>query len=49
MVDKQTGQEVMIRPNHSLFFIKMQYWAFIIGGLGLILMLDILIRGKSSF
>jgi cytochrome b561 len=26
MVDKQTGQEVLIKPIHSLFFIRMEYW-----------------------
>ena len=49
MIDKQTGQEVVLKPNHSLFFIKMQYWAFIVGGIGIIMLVDILIHGKSSF
>jgi len=49
MIDKQTGQEVVLKPNHSLFFIKMQYWAFIVGGIGIIMVVDILIHGKSSF
>jgi hypothetical protein len=48
MIDKQTGQEVIIKPNHSLFFIKMQYWAFIIAGIGIVMLCDILIHGKSS-
>ena len=26
MVDKQTGQEVVIKSIHSLFFIRMEYW-----------------------
>jgi hypothetical protein len=25
-IDKDTGKEVLFRPNHSLFFIKMHYW-----------------------
>ena len=35
MVDKQTGQEVVIKPVHSLFFIRMEYWglAALAGGL----------------
>jgi len=50
MIDKQTGREVILTPNHSLFFIKMQYWAFIVGGFGIIMLIDVLIHhGKSSF
>ena len=49
MVDKQTGQEIVFKPNHSLFFIKMQYWAFIVGGIGIIMLIGILINGKSPF
>ena len=35
MVDKQTGQEVVIKSTHSLFFIRMEYWglAALAGGL----------------
>ena len=50
MIDKQTGREFIIKPDHTLFFIKMQYWAFIISGFGLIMLIDVLIHGgKSSF
>src|SRR6478752_1735570 len=35
-VDKQSGREIVVKPNHSLFFIRMQYWAFIVGGIGII-------------
>lgn len=35
-IHKETGEEVVIRPNHSFFFIKIEYWAFIIPILGLI-------------
>jgi hypothetical protein len=48
-IDKQTGREVIVKPNHSLFFIKMQYWAFIIGIIGLITVIGIIITGKSPF
>ncbi|PWT73075.1 MAG: hypothetical protein C5B59_14140 [Bacteroidetes bacterium] len=48
MVDKQTGQEVTVKPNHSLFFIKMQYWAFIIGAIGLVLLIKVAVHGDSS-
>src|SRR3712207_4481271 len=38
-IDKKSGREVMVNPDHSPFFIKMQYWAFIMGGIGLIALL----------
>jgi hypothetical protein len=34
-IDKASGQEVTIRPNHSLFWIPMQYWGFISIGLAI--------------
>ena len=49
LIDKQTGQEFTLKPDHSLFFIKMQYWAFIIGGLGLIMLIGIFVNGTSAF
>jgi hypothetical protein len=49
MIDKKTGKEVILKQNNSLLFIKMQYWAFIVGGIGLIMLVDVLIHGKSSF
>lgn len=27
LVDQETGEQVVVRPNHSLFFVKMEYWA----------------------
>ena len=48
-IDKQTGQEILVKPEHSLFFLKMQYWAFIVSGFGLIMLIDVIIHGKSSF
>jgi hypothetical protein len=42
-VDKATGQEVMVSPNHSLFWIKMQYWGIIFGALGLIILIQALV------
>lgn len=35
-IDKATGREVMMKPNHSLFWIKMQYWGIIFAVLGLL-------------
>ena len=48
-IDKQTGREVLVKPDHSLFFLKMQYWAFIVAGIGVIILIDILIHGKLTF
>ncbi len=48
-IDKQTGQEILVKPDHSMFFIKMQYWAFIIGGIGIIMLIDIVVYGKLTF
>lgn len=42
MIDKATGQELILKPNHSLFFIKMQYWAFLVAALGVITLIAFL-------
>ena len=36
LIDKETGQEVILRPKHALFFLKMEYWAPILFVLGII-------------
>ncbi len=35
VIDKETGEEMILRARHTLFFIPMKYWAFpaIAGGL----------------
>lgn len=43
MIDKQTGQEFLLKQNHSLFFIKMQYWAYPIALIGIILLVTMVI------
>lgn len=35
-IDKETGEEVMVKSNHSLFFIKVEYWGYILWILGVI-------------
>ena len=35
-IDKETGQEVLTRPNHALSFIRMEYWGPILYILGVI-------------
>ena len=37
-VDPQTGQQFVVRPNSSLFFIPLRFWPFIITGLGLVVL-----------
>ncbi|MEO9964666.1 MAG: hypothetical protein ABJF11_02685 [Reichenbachiella sp.] len=29
--DEATGEQVVVKPNHSLFWIKMQYWGIFFG------------------
>ena len=31
LIDPETNEEVILKSNHSLFFIKMQYWGLILG------------------
>ena len=38
MIDKASGEEVILKPNHSLFWIKMQYWGPIFAVLGLVIL-----------
>lgn len=40
VIDKATGQELVLKSNHSLFWIKMQYWGIIFGVFGLIILLQ---------
>jgi len=44
VVDKATGQEFLITQNHSLFFIKMQYWAIPLALLGVILLFTLITK-----
>lgn len=37
LVDKDTGEEVVVTPNHSLFFIKMHWWGPILSVVGVVL------------
>ncbi len=42
VIDKETGEEYQIKSNHSLFWIPMQYWAFVLGFLGIIVLAQII-------
>ena len=48
MIDKATGREILFKPDHSLFFIKMQYWAFIVAGIGVIMLIQLIKNEKVS-
>ena len=43
VVDKATGREILLKPNHSLFWIKLQYWGIIFAGFGLIILIQTLV------
>ncbi|MGC3957599.1 MAG: hypothetical protein QM813_06450 [Verrucomicrobiota bacterium] len=36
VIDKQTGQEIVLRPNHSLFFIPVKWWPIVFVILGVV-------------
>ncbi len=38
LIDKATGQEVIIKHEHHLMFIKVEYWAFIFLAIGLVVL-----------
>lgn len=43
LVDKETGEEVRVAPNHTLFFIKMQLWGPILLVIGaIVIAMDLL-------
>lgn len=42
LIDKETGKEIELKPNHSLFWIKMQYWGVIFTFFAIILLIKTL-------
>jgi hypothetical protein len=36
LVDKKTGEEVTLTPRHSLFFIPVRFWPFVLAALGVL-------------
>ena len=36
VIDKATGRQVVLKPTHSLFFIRVDYWAAILVVLGIV-------------
>ena len=37
VIDEQTGRRILLKKTHSLFFIPMQYWGLILGGVTVLL------------
>ena len=35
-IEKETGKEVIMKKGHSLFFIEVKYWGYILFGLGVV-------------
>ena len=44
LIEKATGQEVTLKPNHSLFFIKVEYWGPILFVIGVCVLFAALLR-----
>lgn len=38
LVDKETGEEVVMREQHTMFWIPLRYWAILEAGLGAIVL-----------
>ena len=44
VVNRQTGETVIEKPNHHLMFIKMEYWGLIYFAIGLVVLIFGVIR-----
>jgi hypothetical protein len=40
-IDKKTGRQVIMRPDHSLFFIKVEYWFYISSIFGIVILFTV--------
>ena len=40
LLDPKTGREVVVRRRHTLFWIPMQYWAPVLGLIGVIVLIS---------
>lgn len=40
VIDKASGQEILLKENHSLFWIKLQYWGIIFSAFGFIILMQ---------
>ncbi len=43
VIDKSSGQKITLKSNHSLFWIKMQYWGIIFGIIAIVLLVRLFI------
>lgn len=41
MVDETTGERVEFKPNHTLFWIKMQYWGVLLCLIGMVQLITV--------
>lgn len=39
VVDKETGKEFVLKSHHNFFFIRLEYWAWILFAAGIVLAL----------
>ncbi len=44
LVDAQTGERVVLRRSHTMFFIPVHLWAFVLGAIGIALLVAELFR-----
>lgn len=44
LVDAQTGERVVLRRSHTMFFIPVHVWAYVLGAVGLMLLVAELLR-----
>jgi hypothetical protein len=47
VVDKASGRELMLKPRHSLFFVPVRYWPFILAGIGILVSAGQLASGSQ--
>jgi hypothetical protein len=40
MIDQETGEALELKTKHSLFFIKMEYWAFVVAAIAVVMALS---------
>jgi hypothetical protein len=45
LIDKATGEEVVLKPKHSLFFVPVELWPVVFVALGLI---SVLVDGLKT-
>jgi di/tricarboxylate transporter len=48
-IDKETGKEINFKSNHSLFWIKMEYWGIIFTAFGLVILSQNLDKTGTEF